>query len=299
MRSFKPCLLCCFLLSMPAMCHSADPVFSGPQIGESLAPFKVTSVYGDSAGREVDPVKLAGDKANMLVFVHKLTRPGIALTRSLTGYAKSQSGQGAVSAIVWLDDDQAAAEQYLKRAKKSLNFSVPVGVSIDGVEGPGAYGLNRNVELTVIIAKDSKVTANFALVQPSVTEASKIASELAKLVGQPVPVQAEMEKLAYPGAAMKRGMQRGTNERTRPGNELRTLMKNLVAPGISKDEMNDAVKAIDKWVGDNKQRQSSLAKMASAVLERGMGSEAAQSVIKKWRETYGVKKATSKESEGT
>ena len=66
-------------------------------------------------------------------------------------------------------DDKAKAEEYLTRARQSLNFIAPVGISVDGGEGPGAYGLNRNVELTILIANQNQVTANFAIVQPSVT----------------------------------------------------------------------------------------------------------------------------------
>ena len=43
-----------------------------------------------------------------------------------------------------------------------------MGVSVDGAEGPGAWGLNREVAMTVVVGKDGKATANFALVQPSV-----------------------------------------------------------------------------------------------------------------------------------
>ena len=191
----------CLVTAAIAMAASAvaladDPVFSGPQVGETLTPFEVLSVYGDTAGTRVDPIKLAGGEPTLLVFVHKLTRPGIALTRAITGYAVSQKSHRVRSGIVWLDDDKAAAEAYLTRAAGSLNFVVPVGVSVDGGEGPGAYGLNRNVELTILVAENDIVKANFALVQPSVTEAAKIAAELAKLIGQPAPNQKRLEETA-------------------------------------------------------------------------------------------------------
>ncbi len=270
-----------------------DPVFSGPQPGEKLTPFNVVSVYGDSAGQEVDPVAVAKGKPMLLIFVHKLTRPGMALTRGLTAYAKSKSKQGVASGIVWLDDDKAKAEAYLNRAKKSLNFVVPVGVSVDGGEGPGAYGLNRNVELTILVANDNTVTANFALVQPSVSEAPKIASHLAKLLDQPAPTAQEIQKLAYPGQRMqgRPNMRRGDDKppardeaARRPG-ELRGLMTNVIASDISEEELRAAVKAVDNWVGDKKERRAQLVRMANAVLQRGLGSEMAQDSLKAWRDS--------------
>ncbi len=268
-----------------------DPVFSGPQPGEKLAPFKVMVALGDNAGHEVDPVAAADGKPTLLVFVHKLTRPGMALTRGLTAYAKSQSAQGVVSGIVWLDDDQAEAEAYLNRARGSLQFVVPVGVSVDGGEGPGAYGLNRNVELTILVAKDNQVAANFALVQPSVSEAPMIAAELAKLISQPPPTAEEIQKLAYPGAAMSRQakMRRGDGDSRKPApadgqrGELRTLMSKLIATDVSEVDLRAAVKAINDWVGDDKNRKAAVARMSDAILQRGLGSESTQAILKSWQ----------------
>ncbi len=292
--------ICLLLIASASLtCWAEDPVFSGPQVGEALPPFSVVAVYGSDAGTEVDPIKVADGQPTLLIFVHKLTRPGMALTRALTGYAKSQADHGAVSAIIWLQDDKAKAEEYLVRAKKSLNFAVPVGVSVDGGEGPGAYGLNRNVELTILVAKQNKVAANFALVQPSVTEAAKIATELAKLMGQPAPDQKQMETLAYPAGAMRTRARPAANNTpaARPANELRELMRKVIAPGIGEAELAAAVKAINTWVGEDKQRQANLGRMASAVLDRGMGSRAAQATIKSWQQKYADQKPASADEE--
>ena len=270
-----------------------DPVFSGPQVGEKLKPMEMVSVYGETAGTNVDPIKLADGGPTLLVFVHSLTRPGMALTKALTGYALSQKGNGVYSSIVWLDDDKAKAEAYLRRASGSLNFVVPVGVSVDGGEGPGAYGLNRNVELTILVAKDNTVKANYALVQPSVTEASKIAKALASLIDQPVPDQKQLEAYAYPKGMMQRRAMRkrqpsGDDTKTQDPktrtNELRELMKGLIARDISEEDARKSIKAIEKWVADRPARRSQLAKMVDAVLQRGMGSESVQPQLKKWQQ---------------
>ena len=280
------------LLVAIQFCAADDPVFSGPQPGEMLVPFQVVVVYGENAGKEINPIELASGKPMLLVFVHKLTRPGIALARGLSSYAKSQPG--AASGIVWLDDDKAKAENYLNRAKMSLNFTAPVGVSVDGGEGPGAYGLNRNVELTILIANENQVTANFALVQPSVTEGPRIAGEFAKLLNQVAPTTAEFDKLAYPGGGMKarRKMAKKPEEPSRPAGELRMLMTKVIAADVSESDLRDAVKAVDLWVRGNQARRRQLGQMAGAVLQRGMGSQLAQTQIKAWHEEYGTQEET-------
>lgn len=130
MRLLATVQCCCLVWLCCANATADDPVFSGPQVGEPLTPFTVTAVYDEAAGKEADPISLAAGKPTLLVFVHKLTRPGIALTRAVTSYAASQAENGALSGIVWLQDDKAAAEEYLTRARTSLNLKVPVGVSV-------------------------------------------------------------------------------------------------------------------------------------------------------------------------
>jgi len=176
-----------------------EKVFSGPQVGEKLTPFKVIGVFDADAGKELDFVSQAAGKPVLLIFVHQVTRPAAALTRALTAYAQTRTKDGLHPAVVWLSADRTQAEQFLKRARASLGLKVPVGISPDGAEGPGAYGLNRKVTLTILVAKDNKVTANFALVQPSVTDAPRIAAEVVKLIGGPAPTLKELEALAFPG----------------------------------------------------------------------------------------------------
>jgi hypothetical protein len=193
----------------PSESRGEDLVFSGPQVGEKLTELKLVGVYDDSAGKEFDPVADAQGKPTLLVFVHKLTRPGLGLARGLTSYAKSLDVPDSYTAIAWLDDDKAKAEQFLNRARSSLNLQVPVGVSVDGGEGPGSYGLNRNVELTVLVADKNKVLANFALIQPSMSDGVKIAGEFAKALGKEPPTAEQLQEIAYPGRmnAMKRQRQ--------------------------------------------------------------------------------------------
>ena len=58
------CLAVAFVIAIrPAVTAADDPVFSGPQVGEKLVPFEVLSVYGETAGTKVDPVKLADGAA--------------------------------------------------------------------------------------------------------------------------------------------------------------------------------------------------------------------------------------------
>src|SRR5207249_4181902 len=148
-----------------------ESVFSGPQPGEKLPSFKAVGVYDDQEGKERDFIKAAGDKPTLLIFVHEESRPLAALLRALSGYAATREKDGLKTCIVWLARDRTEKAKFLKTARMSLGLKSEVLISLDGIEGPGAYGLNRKVGLRILVSKEGKVTANFALVQPAVTDA--------------------------------------------------------------------------------------------------------------------------------
>ena len=58
----------------PADKPARENVFSGPQKGEKLTPFKVRAVYGKAAGKEVDFVSEAAKKPLFLIFVNGVKR---------------------------------------------------------------------------------------------------------------------------------------------------------------------------------------------------------------------------------
>src|SRR5262245_43421000 len=75
------------VLSPTLWLNAQEKVFSGPQPGEKVTPFKMRCVLGELAGKEVDLVSQANGKPLTIVFIHKVTRPSVALTRVLMDYA--------------------------------------------------------------------------------------------------------------------------------------------------------------------------------------------------------------------
>ena len=49
-----------------------EPVISGPQVGESITPFKVKLVLGDMAGKETQFANSAHEGPQVLIFVHRV-----------------------------------------------------------------------------------------------------------------------------------------------------------------------------------------------------------------------------------
>ena len=190
--------LLCFS-GIAAGAQEENAVFSGPQRGEELPSLKVTLVYGKDADQTVDLVKLAAGRPTLLVVVNGSNRPAARLTRILMNFAEMHQ-EKLFAGVVYLANDQTAAEQQLKRAVSWWKVGVRVGISIDGAEGPGSYGLNRNVNLTVVVANKGRVISNFALVQPSETDAPKIFKDVVALIGGRVPTEPEVLFLSAPTA---------------------------------------------------------------------------------------------------
>ena len=263
-----------------------DPVFSGPQVGEKLTPFRVKGVYDDQAGREFDLISKAGDKPVFLVFVHEVTRPSIALTRVLMTYAARHGDKGLVSGVVWLADDVTAAEQFLLRARHAMPSDVPVGISIDGAEGPGAYGLNRHVALTVLVGRGGIVSANFALVQPSVqADAAKILNKVAEAIGEAPPSPRELLALSQSGA----GMPASRAEETDP--KLAELLRAVIRKDATAQEVARAAHDVEAHVAKDKSAQAQIGRITRRILDSGRlpnyGTPAAREYLRKWAQKYG------------
>jgi hypothetical protein len=169
------------------------------------------------------------------------------------------------AAVVYLHADRTVAEEQLKRAMSWWEVGPPVGVSVDGAEGPGSYGLNRNVNLTVLVASKGRVTGNHALVQPSEKDAAEILKQVIALAGGRLPTESELAFLSYPSRKPA-----NVAWHSAPADvKLRELICHALA---ARDEAAAAAAAtaIEKYVGDDRGRQAALGS-ATAVLLEGRG----------------------------
>ena len=273
-----------------------EPVFSGPQVGEKLRPFKAHGVFDDADGKAFDYVSAAQGKPLILVFVHKLTRPSHAVTRALMHFGSQRKKDGLFTAAVFLYEDLTAGTERLKGIQRYLPDKASVGISENGIEGPGAYGLNRNMTLTILIAHKNKVTANFAIVQPSVqADVPKILKEAVKLVGGQVPTLAQLGVQRY-SAAKKKRMPAG--KKTRPGQELppevASLLRELIQKSATTDEVDKAAQEIEKLFDKKRETRQQVAQIAQRIMDAGKlssyGTAKSREYLKKWARQFASRK---------
>lgn len=247
------------------------PVFSGPQPGEKITPFKVQGVFGEEKSREFDFVKMAGSRPFLFLFLHTPTRPAGDLSRVLLHYAQTREEAGLFTALTYLSDDLTDARRKMVRAHGWWNCGPPAAISIDGAEGPGAYGLNRNVTMTILIGTQGKVTANFALIQPSNTDAAHIIPSINSLVGGSVPTVQEIEFLGFP-SLLPPIVKQWRSGKAPTDIKLRVLMCRLLRNGNDPQQSALTLAEIDEYTAGKPELQAELGESARLVLKRNYGS---------------------------
>lgn len=284
---------CLFLLALTGPVAAEDKVFSGPQPGEKLSPFKVRGVLDPDAGKDLDFVTTARGKPLVLVFVHDLNRQSVGMVRTLTGYTKTRAKDDLTTGVVWLSDDVSEAESTIKRIKHALTEGVQIGVSPDGREGPGSYGLNRKVQLTILVGNADKVTANFALVQPSLqADLPKILDAVVKEIGGKVPKLEELEGMAGRKDPVRKDARKEPAQG--PDENLRGLLRPVIQKDATPEDVAKAAKAVEEYVARNPAAKADVGGIANRIIDAGKltdyGTPQAQEYLKKWAKEYGAKK---------
>jgi hypothetical protein len=147
-------------------------LMSGPTVGMPLTPVMAYDGLGEFKGQEIDVAKEIGLNPGALLFVHSMTRNTYHVIRAVDQQAGRNALLGFKAFTLFLSGDRTAAESQVVRrsglATGGHRFSVagkfgalklerPILLSLDGVDGPGDYGLNRRAVLTLVIVNDGKV----------------------------------------------------------------------------------------------------------------------------------------------
>ncbi len=278
-------------------------IFSGPQVGETLPPLIVRGAFEPVAGQDIDPVQDAGQRPLILIFIHDVNRLAIGLTRTVSQYAHARAGDGLASAVILLDDDPTTAEETLKRIRHALTDRVTHAVSIDGREGPGSYGLNRNVTLTILVAKEGKVTANHAIVQPSLQfDLPKILTSIIGVVGGPAPNPADLLESLNMAPANRPQRQASTQRQaaqTPP--DMRSLLIPLIRKNASDEQVDQAAAEIEKRVSEDAAIKKEIARISTTIANsdklENYGTPRTQFYLKKWAKEFGEAKNDSADKE--
>lgn len=266
------------VVALPAAAQDQKPstvaevrrrIFSGPQPSETIRPFKVLASKADQM-EELEIVKKTDDGTTLICFIHKLSNDDRILYGLGLVDFYGRRHKELKSHIVILSDDRPKMMKMVKGwTRGSLFTKSLVSVSVDGIEGPGSYGLNRNVAMTVVVANGNKVVENFVFQAPNGRDLQTIMASVAKAMGKKEPVLAEVQK------ELRAERQRQADKRMKaspvfkiaPNEQLGRIMYGMVhARGNRSKNAERRSQQLRDWVGDSEDRKATLKDYCKAVL---------------------------------
>ena len=168
------------LLFLTLLAPSAQAADSGPAAGTDVAPFSAFVVTGEGAGQTVDVVAQRAGQPTLYCFVPKdrWSRPSARLLRKLDESITAAASDARIIAV-WVTSDAPASRDYLPQAQQSLQFShTSLTVYEAGSSGPPEWGINTDVDVTIVATRGTKVLKSFALTSPNDTVADEIRAVL-------------------------------------------------------------------------------------------------------------------------
>ncbi|MBN83269.1 MAG: hypothetical protein CMJ70_24315 [Planctomycetaceae bacterium] len=228
-------------------------IFSGPQKGEKLPALKVTSLFGDTKGKAFDLIKRAGNRPQILFFQDAIFGEVPCLFQfadAIRQVNEKTEEEVQIACIFLADDTNAITSRYARifGGLRERGVSV-IAVAPGGRNGPGSYGLNRNIAQTILVAKDGKVTWNFVSEQGLLFADPHILGAVAEVVGEKHETVA-----AWLNATGSDDRVRANEERARRQRELRTKLGEFVEAGkLTRKEAGELYRAA---FGDGADRRS-------------------------------------------
>ena len=202
-----------------------SPLFSGPQPGDHLPPLKATGIRGKFADKEFDVIAEADGKP-LVLFVQDDNGVGvrglIGTSRALLDIA-NKSEKEIRTSVVFLDNDPGTLSKWIKEFEAHVPKEVLLGISPDGGEGPGSYGLNRNAAMMILVAKGGKVIHNFAFQQPMLYLDPHVLGAMADVMG----VEYETMSKWLDSGSKARGERRDMRGRRNRTSEQQTYIDEL------------------------------------------------------------------------
>ena len=205
-------------------------IFSGPQKGEKLPALKVTSLFGDTKGEVFDPIKRVGNRPQILFFQDAIFGEVPCLFQfadAIRQVNEKADKELQVACIFLADEANTITSRYARTfgglRERGVNV---IAVASGGRNGPGSYGLNRNISQTIIVARDGKVTWNFVSEQGLLFANPHILGAVAEAVGEKRETVA-----AWLNAAGADDRAPANKELARRQRALRTKLGELVEAG--------------------------------------------------------------------
>jgi hypothetical protein len=134
---------------------------SGPQVGEKVpGPFEPLNLTGDKAGEKACLFCKNGSHPVAMIFARDISEPLTGLIKKIDAATAQNEAKKMGSFVVFLNDDDSAAARIKDLAQKSsIEHTV---LSLDKAQGPEAYKVSKDADVTVVLYTNREVKANYA-----------------------------------------------------------------------------------------------------------------------------------------
>jgi len=142
---------------------SAAELKSGLEPGDAPAAFNVHDVTGPSAGKSLCYRCQYGNRPVVSVFTREIDQNVTDLIKQLDAtVGRNQDNQLKAFVVLLTDDREAAEEQLADVAKQNKIEHVPLTI-FENAQGPEAYQISGNADVSVMMWVESGVKVNHAL----------------------------------------------------------------------------------------------------------------------------------------
>jgi hypothetical protein len=159
-------------------------VQSGPAIGERPKPFSVIGVTGPQRGQTHCYVCEAEDRPVVIVFARAASVPVGNLVKKLDDALFEHQAASLRSWAVFLAESRGSMEPKIEQLARQHSISSMPLTLVEGRDGPPAYRIHRDAEVTVLLAVKQKLVARHAFKPNELTDAkiAEVMSSLSKIV---------------------------------------------------------------------------------------------------------------------
>jgi len=156
---------------------------SGPQVGEKVpGPFEPLNLTGDKAGEKACLFCRNGSHPVAMIFARDISEPLTSLIKKIDAATAQNQAKKMGSFVVFLNDDDSAAARIKDLAQKSsIDHTV---LSLDKAQGPEAYKVSKDADVTVVLYTNREVKANYAFAKGELgdKDIDVIVGDLVKIV---------------------------------------------------------------------------------------------------------------------
>src|SRR5262245_48289947 len=163
---------------------SDETMQSGPAIGERPKPFSVIGVTGPRRGQTHCYVCEAEDRPIAIVFSRTTSGPIANLIKKLDEAISTHQAVGLTSWVVFLAESRGTLDTKIDQLARQNSIGTLPLTLVEDRDGPPAYRIHRDAEVTVLFSVKQKLVASHAFKANELTDARvlDVMSSLAKIV---------------------------------------------------------------------------------------------------------------------